>query len=972
MNPAAPLAERRRAIQPPPSPKVETAAAATADTTPDPAARALARTLPDRAAPFEEIELSGGNPLAMTPEAEKWVAAQKHGGDVPVRLGSYAHGTLKVHQTDAGIDTVGGHQTLSLAGHPTLGGLTNAGVEPVLRVGTQRGRLQGHLGLRVGRSVFDTKPQLKQQLETASHALGLSGLGGLSLPIETNELLGPTLVVRSGPVRFGVRRFYSATGTFGIQGAAMTFEAEARATVNGLAEVVVPIKRAADGSLTGSLTVAISYKNFAGQLTAAFGHGVLDIHGNARYHTEKMTGDVTVVVTDVANAKALTASRLPEEVLSTGQSLITPAVASDGAAPKPGPRVVAGWGTLDVVLASWLTGNALVVVEPTGDVTVKGKITPRLNKPLVPQQPEKSITLVSLHPEISYGLPVIGDIGIGVNLELAAFAVLGPVTLADMSLEGDWSTDPEKLKKVVLTGTLNASAVAGLRLTAEAEAHLRILRHTVSVGVGMHATAGIKGYLEATPRIGYRELADPALGKHGEFFIGGHLEIAAQPFLGLEGYFYVDLDSPWWSPAPSKRWPWPIGSLEYPLPGQFGIGADVEHVLGSDEVPEIKFTEVAFDAHKFMTDLVAENVPAKRGRDTRTPGSWRPAPQPAGTLPMAEPSHAGKSVGPTPSIPAKPAPAARMARNVTPPTTPDRAANGRAKPDPGLEKRWHAALDDLRLVVEHARTNPLDHEEMAAVLADLKSHHRFTELSAHRSGDEWLLDAAMNPKAKVKPKADPKDPATTPTAAKTEPESSSEPVDGDVTFEFREADRGLPLKAFASGRAYEQALAKFLNTEVAAEIAGGREVQVTTPASPTLDQPASSTHRLPSTLVVVRFRQQRGISVDGLTRRPDALADVAEKNPETGLREVTEVHIVEATLDAGFRFKTKRGDPHKKVQVSGTLWALSRRYGQNPNVRFVYRFFAPAEMPKSTRDFLEGEIRKQGLKNVSIIWTKAR
>ena len=62
--------------------------------------------------------------------------------------------------------------------------------------------------------------------------------------------------------------------------------------------------------------------------------------------------------------------------------------------------------------------------------------------------------------------------------------------------------------------------------------------------------AGIKGYGEATPTIGYREPANPGEDRKGEFFIRGDLEIAAQPFLGLSGDVFVEIDAPWWSPVP--------------------------------------------------------------------------------------------------------------------------------------------------------------------------------------------------------------------------------------------------------------------------------------------------------------------------------------------------------------------------------------------------------------------------------------
>jgi hypothetical protein len=796
MSPAAGVLERRRAPVPVPAPAPSPAPRSVAAAEePGPAARALARTLPTATAgpagagrpveaagpvaPGEEVELEGGARLALTPEADEWLAAQKGPAGVRVRLGRLAHGTLTIRKTGGKLQTTGeGYQRLPWP-HPALAGLAALGLTPVLAVRFRSGLVQGHLSLLAGEKLLSAS-ELPGRLQKAADALGWAGLDRLQLPIATNTLQGRSLVVRSDAVRFRVGGFLSGQGTFALEGEAVTFAATLTGKVPGVDELKVPISRAVDGSLTGSITVAVTLRNFSGQLTAAFGHGLVDVHGTATYTTERMSGTVTIVATDKETAKALTASQLPDEVMGLAHTLVgpeaaagvapaaangaaapAPAVATDGVAaaagPRPGPRVVVGWGTLHVELAEWLSGDALVVMEPDGNVTVVGKVTPKMKRPLVEQQPEKTVPILSLKPRASYGLPVIGNIYIEASIELEAFARFGPVTLDKMELGGNWSTNPERLKSLGLTGTLNASAVAGLRLTAEGKAGLEILDHDIAVGVGLKATAGIKGYVVAVPRIGYRELADPLAGKRGEFFNGGHLEVAAQPFLGLEGYFFVELDSPWWSPAPDKRWPWPIGSLEYALPGAFGIGADIEHVLGSGQVPVVTISQVSFNPENFLTDMVDEKIPNKVARDDKAPGSWKERPQPADALQTAEVPGAGETKGPrpptkpgTPSRGAAPTPPAVADRRPPPgprvgqPPTGERP-DGKVVP-PEVQKRWQAALIDIRALKVRSRKDPLSAEEMAAALADLRANHRFTELTVRRVGDHWHLHAAMNPK----------------------------------------------------------------------------------------------------------------------------------------------------------------------------------------------------------------------------------
>ena len=92
-------------------------------------------------------------------------------------------------------------------------------------------------------------------------------------------------------------------------------------------------------------------------------------------------------------------------------------------------------------------------------------------------------------------------------------------------MAGTYSTDPKKSKDFSIRGSLNVSAAAGLKLRGEAGAGLEILSHDIKAGAGLDCLAGILGYAEATPIIGYREKpAAEGEDKLGEFFIRGELE----------------------------------------------------------------------------------------------------------------------------------------------------------------------------------------------------------------------------------------------------------------------------------------------------------------------------------------------------------------------------------------------------------------------------------------------------------------
>ena len=148
----------------------------------------------------------------------------------------------------------------------------------------------------------------------------------------------------------------------------------------------------------------------------------------------------------------------------------------------------------------------------------------------------------------------------------------------------------------------------------------------------MNADVGVNAYAEARPTIGFREPA--------EFYISGTLEMIAQPMLGLNGDFFIELETPWWSPLSDDKWVWPLFSKEWPLSDPIGISASIkDYVLGSGKIPEVKMKIPEFDPSKFMTSMVDRTLPEKSperticpfksgrlksGRDLRESGATRP------------------------------------------------------------------------------------------------------------------------------------------------------------------------------------------------------------------------------------------------------------------------------------------------------------------------------------------------------------
>ncbi|MEU2393275.1 hypothetical protein [Streptomyces sp. NPDC007369] len=770
--PASAAAATRTAAPSGPAAAAAPAAPGRAAAPPARLADELARALPAPGMPEEELALEGGLPLAPPPAVAEYLERKgPAGGPVRVRLGHTAAGVLHLHSTDRGPATAAGgaFQPVPLL-LPFLLPLRTAGIEPVLAVRVHDGVLQGHASVVVQGALLGGPRALLDRIETCARLLGWLGVSGLALPGAENELRGPTLAVKATGMSFTLGGFLTASGSFGLTGDTVAFDATARGTVAGLGSVEVPVVRGPDGALSGSAAVDVALRGFTGQLTAAYAGGAVDVRGTVGYRNDRFDGQVTFVATDPATARELTDSRLAEQVetarAATGEPAAAhaapdgaPDAAPDGAGgPRPGPRVLAGWGTVAVRLADWLGGEALVVVDHRGDVTVVGKIVPRMDKPLF-EQKDHVKQLARFEVRTLYGIPLVGNVFLFAGIGLEAVARIGPATLDRMELTGTWSTKPEVLKDFGLTGTLNVPAFAGLRLRAEGGAGLQLLGHDIKAGIALHALAGVRGHVEATPRIGFREIADPKAGKRGEFFLAGHMEIAAQPFLGLGGELFVELDSPWWSPAPDKRWDWPVGRLEYPLPGEFGIGADVEHVLGSGKVPEIAFSEVKFSPGKFMTDLVDDKVPAKSAPDEQKKGAWKEP----GTPGTGSPGGAAPAAAPAKAPAAPSRPTARTAPAAGPGTAPA-AGPGPAPaaprrdpadvPSPAKQTRWLSGLQALGRIAEKSHAHPYEEADLRAELAGVRRTYGFSVLEPELHAGKWHVTAAMSPKAQKLPPID--------------------------------------------------------------------------------------------------------------------------------------------------------------------------------------------------------------------------
>ncbi|WP_264522933.1 DUF4157 domain-containing protein [Flavobacterium sp. N502536] len=678
---------------------------------------------PARAGSGERISLQTATftpPEAIAAQIE---AAGSRGADVNVTFGRWASGTIKMKKnTDGTYNTKDNRQSINL-NISYLNSLSSVNITPALAVRIENNAISGYITVKTGDRLVANPAGLINAIKDNSEAFGWVGIDVTSVPNVQNSIEGGSLTLTANGIPVSLGGFVNATLDFGIQGDAITFRAGGTIEVPNLNPAQITIERNAEGNITGEVDLAVNIANFNGSIHAAFLNGTFDIRGTVGYQTDKISGQVTLLVTDAATARNAALSQLdPTQIDESAREANGVPEANSG--PTPGPRAMAGWGEVDFSFTEWMTGRAMVIIDNEGHVTIHGEITPPAEVELFAQR-DYIREIFTVEVRTLYGVPLVGNVFLFANIGLEALAKIGPAKIYNIRAVGTYSTDPAVFNDFSLSASFNMSMFAGLRLRAEGGLGVELLGHDVKVGVGVNALAGIRGYVDATPTIGYRETASPEAGRQGEFYIHGHAEMAAQPFLALGGDLFVELDSPWWSPAPDDKWTWPLGELEYPLPGEFGIGADVDYVLGSDQLPEVEFAPVDFNSDKFMTDLMNDHVPPAQSTAAEHPAEFQEGTTggEGSATPQVTDSTGNPNAGTTGTPPGATAPP-------NPPT-------------PEVLAHWGDGLQALRTLATASENNPLTQAQITAELNPIRTRHHFTHLTARRNGENWNIDAEM-------------------------------------------------------------------------------------------------------------------------------------------------------------------------------------------------------------------------------------
>lgn len=667
--------------------------------------------------PAETTTLANSVFAPSEPIAKYIEEGRSNGKSINVSFGDYASGAIKVRKTKTGYATTE-NQGIPL-NIPFLQPLVNAGIQPLLAVKIDKSDISGYLTIGVGKSgKVGTISSIFDWIQSNPILMKWEGLKNMVAKKGSiiNQIEGNKLHLGVPDIKANLGGFVDGTFSINLYNSAVAVEGNAIVKVKNLANGSLYFKRDEKGDLKGNFDLQAQVKNFTGSVKGQFLNGIFDIHGKLRYTTEKLSGEVNIIVTDPKQAKQMVLQQLePQQISKEAEERA--GISDPVSGPQPGPRAIAGWGTLEFAFNKWLTGMAKVIVDDEGFITVHGEITPPAEVKLFEQKPYRSPNFLDVHPTFRWGIPYVADLHVGLDFLLYAEAQIGPAFLRNIKIIGNYSTDPLLYNDFRVQGTFNLMGYAGLVFSFGAHAGVGILGFDIDLGGRLSATAGIKAYVEATPVIGYREKADPVAGKKGEFFISGQAELAAQPFLGLKGEITLDVDSPW--PIPNFGRSWKMFEKEYPLPGQFGVGLTFgEYILGSNEFPKIDFNKVNFDPDKFKDDLIDRNVPPKQAHPEEKKGDFAD-------------KQKGQEVPPPPPSPA-------VAHKGA-----DNKDKEQKPPTAEVLKRFGDGMKALRVLKEARNSKPEGKEQLFAELGAIRRKFNFKVLTADPSGDNWSVYAEM-------------------------------------------------------------------------------------------------------------------------------------------------------------------------------------------------------------------------------------
>lgn len=314
-------------------------------------------------------------------------------------------------------------------------------------------------------------------------------------------------------------------------------------------------------------------------LSVDYQDGVITVQGTVGYNKGRLSGSITVGVTNRS-------------------------VGADGK-PAGGPSgslTPFGGGSLTLKITDWLQGTAGVKLLADGSLEVMGKIgipdtvnifeKKEIKKELF-KAPTIEIPIFAI-PIGSRSIGLVATIGGGVE----GYASIGPGQLTEASVEVTYNPSHEENTKVTGTAKFRVPAEAGLRLYVRAGIGLSVGIARVAGGLEIGGALGIEGAAEAGVTVNWT----PTEG----FKLDAEASLSVQPKFKFDVNAYIEAVLDLWVTELSKEWKWNLYSFEWGPSFKFGVKFPVHYEEGKEF--NISLDDVQFEKPDISVGDIAKGI----------------------------------------------------------------------------------------------------------------------------------------------------------------------------------------------------------------------------------------------------------------------------------------------------------------------------------------------------------------------------
>jgi hypothetical protein len=561
------------------------------------------------------FELMGHSRLAPPKEVRDAIwPTPEIARQVPVRFGNLGGGEIWIYKDGQGrLHTPYTDQTIPFV-HPELPEM-ETGQQFALTINIADGDVSGELVLTTDASHqhgFVTPVKRITEAELPS-ILGLEDLQDVHCWIAENQLGYGKFELDVMFSQFRLDGVFPQSDTkpsfLQVRDARVLFEAFADVEAKGVPKRPIEIERdrlgalSAHARLDGQLSPITGHKLF-GQLETVFERGKFAATGRFSYVSDKIQGEIEVVLTELRAAREIARQRLGELAPSEPPT--------DDA---PNGLALTGAGLLDFQFNKWLRGHAEVIVDPDGYVTTLGRIEPDAQIEVFKRQSREK----TIYDDSGWGVTVVDIVPVPYwwGITLKAHAFVGPAMLGDIVIEGVFSTHPGVTRHFSIAGTLIIPGEVGADLDAYFKGGVPKL---ANAGGEISASAKVRLHAGVRPRIGWdrpgRSNADDAVS--GRYFIDGEVFGGADVILGLRGGVTAQVagKKASWKPLHHT---WRLGRLRYRAGGKFILGDSHDPKIWTfDPNPKQKKA----DYEKLLDDASVARLPEGDGKEDPITPTW--------------------------------------------------------------------------------------------------------------------------------------------------------------------------------------------------------------------------------------------------------------------------------------------------------------------------------------------------------------